>query len=234
LIFDLLPSGKCRFCGQIYETWSAHYYLRRTRGHIYFRCKVKKLKENADYRTKHPEKRKSADQVYSSKHREKKRKIAKTWKSEHPEKVKAHKKQYRIRHPEKAKEQRKRYLVKHPSIIKVIDGRYRARTHGYDPDLNNNYWEYALEYFEYCCAVCHISVREKRLALCFWVPLIEGEKGADPQNVIPLCWGKDSCGQSKGAQHPHDWLEKEYGSDVDSIEKRIADYFERVRINDRS
>lgn len=96
-------------------------------------------------------------------------------------------------------------------------------------DLTLEQWEYALNYFHGCCAVCGRQLKDllgtHTAAQDHWQPL---SKGGDTTalNIVPLCHGLGGCNNKKSNKLPDEWLVAEFGKrKANKILKRIQEYF---------
>jgi len=124
-----------------------------------------------------------------------------------------------------------------PDKYKIISHRYAARKRNLPDTLTKQEWQYALEYFNHCCAVCGRQLKDlfgaHTVAMDHWIPLsYEGvdNPGTVAENMIPLCHGQDGCNNSKGSKMPNDWLFDVYRkAKANRILKRIKDYFDSIK-----
>jgi hypothetical protein len=96
-------------------------------------------------------------------------------------------------------------------------------------------WIFALAYFHGCCAACGRQLNdlfgERTAAADHWIPLNAPDcPGTVPENIVPLCHGKDGCNNSKHAKHPIEWLIERFGKHkANQINQRIQEFFANVR-----
>ena len=98
--------------------------------------------------------------------------------------------------------------------------------------ITGEQWEFALNYFHGCCAVCGRQLRDllgtHTVAVDHWHPLVKGG-GTVATNLIPLCHGVSGCNNKKHDRLNDEWLIAEFGKRKDKkILKRIQDYFDTV------
>lgn len=107
--------------------------------------------------------------------------------------------------------------------------RRRARERLLPADFTYAEWEYALRYFNDCCAYCG---RPRgfwhTLAQDHYVPVCRGG-GYTSGNILPACHGVGGCNNSKNNREAQQWLVARFGvRKAKRIEVRIAAYFNKV------
>lgn len=126
--------------------------------------------------------------------------------------------------------------------IRVRSQNRRTRVLSLPSTLTSKQWKYALDYFEYKCAVCgKASDFWTVLAQDHWVAIINGG-GTTADNIIPLCHPKHDapvgelyCNSSKKGSSPDEWLLKRFGKrKAAEVLKRVNEYFGKVRAIQRS
>lgn len=127
-----------------------------------------------------------------------------------------------------------RYRKRHPDRVKVRWHNRRARKKALPDGLTPDEWVFALEYFEYRCAVCGRPAGFwHTLAQDHWIPIMserDDNPGTVATNIIPLCHGNDGCNNSKHNHEPTEWLVSVYGKrKANRIIRRIEEYFSIVR-----
>ncbi len=119
----------------------------------------------------------------------------------------------------------------------VINARYRANKRGLPKGFTIEQWQYAINYFSGCCAMCGRQLNDlfgtHKAAMDHWIPIAyEGNDnpGTVAANIVPLCHGAGGCNNSKNATMPDVWLRQHYTEkQARQIEKRIEEYFEHVK-----
>jgi 5-methylcytosine-specific restriction endonuclease McrA len=115
-----------------------------------------------------------------------------------------------------------------PEKKKAIGARYRARKHSLPHDFTGSDWQYALDYFNGCCAYCgNPPGLWNRLAVEHYIPVTDpGCPGTVPTNIVPAC---QSCNSSKHDALPDEWLERQFGKRQAAIIKAaIERYFKSL------
>jgi hypothetical protein len=93
-------------------------------------------------------------------------------------------------------------------------------------------WQFALDYFNGCCAACgrppglwHTLARDH------WIPLTDANcPGTVPSNMVPLCHGIEGCNNSKHDFPAEQWVITTFGKRKGAaILLRIAEFFSHVR-----
>lgn len=129
---------------------------------------------------------------------------------------------------------RKRYEKSARKLKRIHLVRYRARKASLPDNFTTDDWQYALNYFHGCCAVCGRQLNgmfgEVKPNADHWIPITdESCPGTVPGNIVPLCGGVGGCNQRKADTPPEEWLEREYGKRKgQKILKRINEYFESL------
>jgi hypothetical protein len=95
-------------------------------------------------------------------------------------------------------------------------------------------WQYALEYFDHCCAICgHKSENHRILAMDHWIPVSdprEDNLGTVPENIIPLCHGIGGCNNEKHNRDAKQWLIRKLGEEAGLTKlAEIEAYFQHLR-----
>ncbi len=96
--------------------------------------------------------------------------------------------------------------------------------------VTNEQWEYALNYFYGCCAVCECQLDgmfgETKTNQDHWIPHNAGGDYS-ASNIVPLC---RTCNRTKSAIIPIIWLERKFGKcKAKKIIDRIETYFEHIK-----
>lgn len=143
----------------------------------------------------------------------------------------------RWKHVERGRANSRRWREKNRKAVMINAQKRAARKKGLSYDFTKNDWQYALEYFNGCCAACGRQMNdmfgEFKPAADHWIPLsYEGSNnlGTVPENIVPLCHGKDGCNNRKHGKLPIVWLEEQFGKRMAAeILKRVEDFFATVR-----
>lgn len=122
--------------------------------------------------------------------------------------------------------------------MKVAYQKRQARKLELPDTLTTEQWQYALDYFNGCCAVCGRPLKDlfgtHTASIDHWIPLSSPDcLGTTADNCIPLCHGFDGCNGSKNYRDPVEWLNGKFGKrKAKTILERINAYFEIVRDRD--
>jgi hypothetical protein len=99
-------------------------------------------------------------------------------------------------------------------------------------------WEFSINYFNGCCAVCERPLRDlfstHTAAMDHWIPFSSPDcPGTIPSNIVPLCQGQDGCNNSKSNRNAQEWLLKKFGKrKATQILSRVEKFFEVVAHRD--
>lgn len=129
--------------------------------------------------------------------------------------------------------QKRQTTPKHQEYMRLYEMNRRARKRELPATLTDEQWQYALDYFHGCCAVCgrqlndlfgHYKVHQDH-----WLPLTyEGNDnpGTVVHNIVPLC---KPCNLSKKNTQPADWLIQRFSKrKAHQILARIEEYFRNL------
>ena len=229
---DHTPQRKCRKCGTEYPLTDDYFpkadethwrriclFCFRDVNHVrYLKNKSKHQIKSKRYYEEHKEKLLIRNAIYRKNHKNEMRSYNEKWRNNHRDVIR-----------EKARIRDK----KHPEERHIIWERRRARKLGLPDTFTLQEWNYALEYFNGCCAVCQRPPGLwHTLAQDHWIPIDykgEDNPGTVAGNIIPLCHGSDGCNNKKANQMPHDWLYNIYGyKKARIIERRIDEYFRHL------
>lgn len=125
-----------------------------------------------------------------------------------------------------------RWNRNNPLKLKANRHRRRARKKQLLVDFTSIDWEYALDYFGGCCAVCGRPVGLwHTLAMDHWIPLNSPDcPGTVPTNMLPLCHGRGGCNNSKSDKEAKQWLIARFGKlKAKQILQQIEVFFSTVR-----
>lgn len=142
---------------------------------------------------------------------------------------------------EKARSHRKSRYQSSPEFalrVQISNRVSYARRRSIDKNTSHQFsdtqWRFALEYFNYCCAVCGSQLNnllgDRFASMDHWIPVTSPEcPGTIATNIVPLCHGINGCNNSKGNSDPQTWLTKKFGArKASQILERIGRYFEEV------
>jgi hypothetical protein len=197
----------------------------------YYQDNSEKLKAyTREYNRTHPEKVRNQRLEYYHKTRETSRN---KWKAKYYSDVEKSRENSRAQYAQR-KDQAREYRVAHRERYRV----HRQNRRALEKSLPNNFkpsdWQYALEYFGGCCAVCGRQLRDlfgsHTAAADHWIPLSSPTcPGTTRKNILPLCHGVSGCNNSKNDSDPGKWLRERYGKRrAREILKRIQAYFDSL------
>lgn len=143
---------------------------------------------------------------------------------------------YSQKYKEKTRARGREWARNNPEKKKLAHYRYIARKKSLDYTLADDDWQFALEYWGNCCAVCgDPATLFKQIVPDHWVPIFKGG-GTTPDNIVPLCHPKkvrgagSSCNTTKNFRDPEEWILDQLGKHKGKQKlKEINVYFEIVR-----
>lgn len=225
-------ASKTKICGGCNRSLSVlEFSIERIRGDgLHGFCKSCANERQAKYRADNLEKA-----------RETSNRNVKRWRENNPEKAAVLSKEssarYKEKNLEKVQERNrrnvKRWLKENPEYRAIANTRRRARKKSLPNDFTLEDWQYALDYFNGCCAICGRQAKdlfgERTIAADHFIPMSKGG-GTVPENIIPLCHGIDGCNSKKHAKDPAQWLHETYGKrKANEIIAKIETFFSTVR-----
>lgn len=243
------PLKRCTKCGNEFPATTEYFYRKDSNTPVRLRPNCKLCHSEQVKLTRDPDKRREYERKWAANNKEKRRRSSREWRNRNIEEQRKreravkrndpnHSKRARDwekKNPEKKKENRREYAKNNRDKLKSILNRYVARKRSLADDFSEDDWQFALNYFNGCCAVCGRSAGFwHTLAMDHWVPLNNPDcPGTIPRNIIPLCHGVDGCNNSKHDKSPHEWLTQKYGKKkAGAILNRIHGYFSLVRKTD--
>jgi hypothetical protein len=153
--------------------------------------------------------------------------------------------QYIDRNREKKRSMDREHYRQNKGAYFLNSWRRKARKRALPNDFTEADWQFALSYFNGCCAVCGAAPDLwLTIAADHWIPLNArraDNPGTVPHNIVPLCHskpgmpvGKKPCNQSKKDKHAAEWLTSTLGKKkAKQIMARIDEFFSKVRIIQR-
>lgn len=174
---------------------------------------------------------------YHRTHREEDREQSRRWYKANPN-YKANKKnqarEHYSRDRDKILARAKKYHANHPEANRVARFRRKAREKRLPDAFTTADWLFALDYFDYRCAVCgRTADLWTALAADHWIPLTSTDcPGTIPANIVPLCHSKPGapagllgCNQSKFTSNAAEWLVRRFGGkEAQRILGRVTQY----------
>lgn len=172
--------------------------------------------------------------------------VARAWRQRNKEHLAASKRQYylnnkdaedtRIRewrknNPDRLRVSRRRWNANNNAARRLQTVNRRAKRKALPDTFTVDQWQFALAYFNYCCAVCGRQLNSMLEDVTFsadhWIPLANAKcPGTVATNMVPLCHGAGGCNTSKNAQDPEAWLLRRFGKRrAKAISMRIQEYF---------
>lgn len=190
------------------------------------------LSKRRDY--DNSDKGKAAKKRWIAANPEKRKEIANRYarKNDTKEKRYRNEKRRKEKDPVKFKEQKSASDLRRKEKRNINWQSREARKRSLPTDFTIQDWQFALDYFGGCCAVCGKPLFGlfHRPAMDHWIPVSDPNcPGNIPTNIAPLCDGNDGCNQSKNAHDPEQWLQKKFPKQAKAILARIHEFFSKVR-----
>lgn len=212
------PTKRCSKCNHEYPA-TTEYFHKSSQSEDGLRgmCKVCRCAYSSNYYQHH----KDTASAYSREYR-----------VNHPEQSRAYSLAWYYKNSKQAVQSTRNWRQKTPGKQQTYKQTRRSRSLGLPDNFSHNDWEYALKYFNGCCAVCgRPQGLWHTLAQDHWIPLSSPDcPGTVATNIVPLCHGVDGCNNSKGNKSPEQWLVEKFGKrKAARILKRIQIYFAAPR-----
>lgn len=219
--------------------------------------RAERKRQQQQYEEENPEEILAEKELSQQQQIERREAYFKKWYEENSERINQETREERAQNPEKFRRQKKesylrlqsdtdkqrrregsriRYTNNLPHYReqgRIHASKRRARKKGLPSFWLQVHLDFSRQYFKHCCAVC-----ERPLEGFFhgesadhWIPIASDNcPGTIPTNMVPLCYGLDSCNLSKNAKDPKVWLIERYGKrKANAILKHINAYFDIVR-----
>lgn len=192
--------------------------------------------QHRDYQQNHPEVFRASAARYRERHPDRLKVAKKKWADENHEYVLQKYHEYdKRRTPEqkaRGRQKHKLWVVENKERFRVSQHKSRARRRSLPATLTSEQWEFALNYFNGCCAVCERpSGLWHKIVMDHWIPVANPEcPGTVVANMIPLCHGIDGCNNSKANYPAEEWLIKKFGKRKSkTIISKIEHYFAQLK-----
>lgn len=214
-----IPLKSCSTCGREFPPTADYFYRDKQKpGGLHSQCKTCRNITQKDYREQNREKRNEQCRDWYIKNREHHRKKHKEW---------------REKNSESRNEKRRDWCRHNLERARTTNNRRKARKLTLPDALTHEQWQYALAYFNNCCAVCgrQLNGMFHRPAADHWIPLSNPEcPGTVAENIVPLCHGQNGCNNAKHDRDPAEWLTETFGKrNAKKILAKIEFYFKHVR-----
>lgn len=233
---------KCTKCGGEFPATPEYFYRASSgRDGLHSWCKGCQRSNNRAWREANPDRYREWYQANIDKERERQREWQtanrehvrqrlRNWRKANPKRKHAYDKKWREANPDYHREYSNRPEIKARTAVYAHNR--RARELSLRNDFTIPQREFAIEYFDHCCAYCGRQFYDlfgnHALAFDHFVPISSPEcPGTTVTNMLPTCHGLDGCNSRKGNSDPVEWVIKRFGKRKGRmILSRIADYFE--------
>jgi hypothetical protein len=215
---DVPAVKRCSICGNEYPATTEYFYGRKgTRDGLRNECQKCLEDRNRRWQDANHERvlanARRRTNNYRGRNRSAVLKNTREWKANNPDKI-------------------KNYRDANRGNFAVYSRRRKDRVAGLPNLLTPEQWQFALDYFGHCCAVCGrpLDGLFHTPAIDHWIPVSNPEcPGTVATNTVPLCHGIGGCNNSKGPKDPEDWLVTMLGSKgAHKILSKINLYFASV------
>lgn len=212
---DTVAMKQCSICGEEFPATSEHFYGRKgARDGLRKDCKKCVEERNARWQAENPERV-----------AEFQRRSSTTYRSRNREAVLRRTREYKANNPDKARN----YRDANRAAFALYARTRKDRVAGLPHTLTKEQWQFALDYFGGCCAVCGRSLYGvlHTPAIDHWIPISDPRcPGSVAANAIPLCHGVGGCNNSKHDRDPEEWLIATLGNKrARAILAKIQAYF---------
>lgn len=229
---DHTTSKRCTKCGKEYPATTDNFY--RSAGGKYglkSACIPCSSAKSNEWRAANKDKTSAARKSWYASNRERRSEYNRAYREAHREYFASYMKVWGEENKEHKATTYKAWCQANPDKSRARGHRYRTSKLGLPSSLSASDWQFALSYFEGCCAACgrppglwHTLVADH------WIPLSSSDcPGTVAWNIVPLCHDKKDgvggCNNSKYNTRPAEWLVKKYGKRKGwSILLRIEEY----------
>jgi hypothetical protein len=193
------------------------------------------LEKNRQYHESHPEVAQKAKQRYKLKNRDKLREQGRIYQAQrreaNPEEMRRAAQIYNAENRTRIAQRIRAWRKRNPASSRSALLRYRARKLALPNHFTARDRQFMLQYWQYACAICgNQEGFWHTLADDHWIPLHSQKcPGTVPENILPLCHGREGCNNNKGKKDPHLWLIDRVGKlKAARILKAITTYFALV------
>lgn len=239
---NAVTTKRCNKCG--IEKPISHFNKHKSnRDGLELRCKACRAEYDRQRHTVNREQDNERCRQYNAKNKEALAEYALQYRDEHRDDLRERHRQYRTQNrnalskyfrewKDKNPDYFSRYNAENTDVVRAYQSRRRARVRGFPHEFGASDWQYAVDYFGGCCAVCGRQPGLwHTLAADHWIAVTSPDcPGTVPWNIVPLCHGNNGCNNSKHAQNAHEWLIERFGGKKGrAIEQRIKSYLDARR-----
>ena len=196
------------------QYYAEHSDERRAYAHQY-RAENKSSVQEAQrqYHVKNRESLLARNRRYYAENREELLKYHKRYRVNNRDLVLRDKRKYYAANKDAIKDKIRRWHDQNPDMVKAQHHRRLARKRGLPDAFTASDWQFALDFFGGCCAVCGRQPGLwHTLAADHWIPLASPDcPGTVPWNIVPLCHGDGGCNNAKQSRPAVEWLTTTFG-----------------------
>lgn len=230
---DHTTTKRCTKCGESKPATPAYFNRNKNLADGLNRwCKVCIAKAGKQWYEANREHALATSRAWQESNRERKNANHRAWRNANLEAQREYHRAYRKTNREQLQENRKARYKARPELFHAGKHRRFARKRSLPGMFTAADWQFALDYFDGCCAVCgRPPGLWHTLAADHWIPLTASEcPGTVAWNIVPLCHGEGGCNNFKYVKMPADWLVERFGKRKGrAILKRIEAYLDSRR-----
>lgn len=224
------PLKRCSKCG-VEKPAIPEFFFRQKLGKNGLRANCKAC--DKAYNAANREKRSNYFAIYREKHRARRREYSRIYSKTHPRERQL----YRDRNRARVIGWKRAWDAANPLNVRKYNQNRAARKRELPHTFTNEEWQYAISYFNGCCAYCGNPpglLAMMRFEQDHFIPQTDprpDNPGYVANNIVPAC---RFCNTSKKNRDPHEWLIWKFGQrKAKKIEERIRAYFDSVKDNKR-
>lgn len=149
------------------------------------------------------------------------------WYAENGDSARQYSREWYAKNKVRAKQSSDDLIKRNKDKTFAIRQRRRARKRVLPDTLTAAQWNYALEYWDGCCA--YSLARPDKITLDHYIPLSHTDcPGTTAKNCLPAC---RSCNSSKLNKHPIEWLKLKFSEqEAEIIQMRVDAYFNSLAL----
>lgn len=203
----------CRACG-ITKPATTEYFPPYKSGRLRPRCRKCANKLTEAWNSAHHEYILEAGREWYKENKVSHLENSRRWREKNRDRTAIMYKQWREKNRARVEQNQRNWRLNNHEKRKVTAYRRRARKLSLPDAFSATDWQYAIDHFGGCCAVCgRPPGLWHTLAADHWIPLTSPDcPGTVVWNMVPLCHGNDGCNNSKFNRLASEWLIDKFGT----------------------